>query len=446
MRYDKPSALWLTDPILEKETGVDPESGRLRQMNNALVNFIPVPVTEGSVLHISRADLNCSVYYYSKQIPEDLIHTYAYDPESNWSTYRADWCIEKASEPEVVLKHEGYIRLVFTGAEKRKDPIRLHEYAEIRNPKSAEEARCPDWINQEAAAVAERVDRCKGIDDLAVLLLTDTHDTLGGIWENTHRSLRETANRISPDAIIHLGDFADGLLPAEYTKLFVKKQLEQLREIHHNLYCCIGNHDRNAFRGNQESFSARECAELYLQRKQTWYYIDKPENKVRLFFLGSFNPNQKERYGFDSKEVLWFALRLWTTPPDYKVVIFSHVTPLAQNHVWSKTIRNGERMLRIIQGFQRIRKGCVLGWIHGHNHADQITWYGCLPVIGIGCAKLEDFTEHKPEGAVTWPRAQCTASEELWDVLVIHPKEESMDFIRFGAGEDRHINQRQDEK
>ena len=109
MRYDKPSALWLTDPILEKETGVDPESGRLRQMNNALVNFIPVPVTEGSVLHISRADLNCSVYYYSKQIPEDLIHTYAYDPESNWSTYRADWCIEKASEPEVVLKHEGYI-------------------------------------------------------------------------------------------------------------------------------------------------------------------------------------------------------------------------------------------------------------------------------------------------------------------------------------------------
>ena len=97
-------------------------------------------------------------------------------------------------------------------------------------------------------------------------------------------------------------------------------------------------------------------------------------------------------------------------------------------------------------GFQRIRKGCVLGWIHGHNHADQITWYGCLPVIGIGCAKLEDFTEHKPEGAVTWPRAQCTASEELWDVLVIHPKEESMDFIRFGAGEDRHINQRQDEK
>ena len=81
----------------------------------------------------------------------------------------------------------------------------------------------------------------------------------------------------------------------------------------------------------------------------------------------------------------------------------------------------------------------MLGWIHGHNHADQIYDKRAFPIIGIGCSKIEDFLEHKPEGAVTYSRQQGGETQELWDLLVIHPSKMSMDFLRFGAGEDRHV-------
>ena len=430
--------LQLNDPIMERDLGVDQETGQLREQKACVVNYIPIPVTKGSILHFKRPDLNCSVFCYSRKIPDELVYTYSYQPESLWATYQADWTEANLAGEDSELKHDGYVRLVFSGQEPADRSIRLHELAEIRIAGTGEEP-LPAWIYPEADAVAERVRQCHGESDLTVLLLTDTHDTLGGIWSDTRRSLQAVADRITPDALVHLGDFADGLLPAAYTRLFVRRQIQQLREISQNLYCCIGNHDRNAFRGNKERFSPEECAELYLQRRQSCYLVDVPEKKLRLFFLDSFDPDHKERYGFSGKEVFWFVLNLRFTPPGYKVLVFSHVTPIAKNHVWSDTIRNGEKMLEILGRFRKRRRGSVLGWIHGHNHAEQITWTHGFPVIGIGCAKLEDFTEHKPEGSVTYSRVQGTRTQELWDVLIIHPEEESLDFIRFGAGTDRSV-------
>ena len=80
-----------------------------------------------------------------------------------------------------------------------------------------------------------------------------------------------------------------------------------------------------------------------------------------------------------------------------------------------------------------------MGWIHGHSHVDQIVDEKPFPIISIGCSKLEDFREHKPGGSLTPERRRNTSSQELWDVLVLHPADGSMDLIRFGAGEDRHI-------
>ena len=43
---------------------------------------------------------------------------------------------------------------------------------------------------------------------------------------------------------------------------------------------------------------------------------------------------------------------------------------------------------------------------------------------------------------LTWNREQNTRTQELWDLLLIHPAEGSMDFLRFGAGEDRHVERK----
>lgn len=95
-------------------------------------------------------------------------------------------------------------------------------------------------------------------------------------------------------------------------------------------------------------------------------------------------------------------------------------------------------MLGILENYVR-NGGKILGYIHGHNHADQINKEKKFPIISIGCAKCEDFKDKKPEGAVTYDKKMGTVTQELGDVLVVDPQNGKMDFVRFGAGENRSI-------
>ena len=85
------------------------------------------------------------------------------------------------------------------------------------------------------------------------------------------------------------------------------------------------------------------------------------------------------------------------------------------------------------------RGGTILGFIHGHNHAEQLNTELGFSIISIGCTKCEDFKDRKPEGSYTYDRQMRTATQDLWDVLIVKPKENKLEFIRFGAGEDRTV-------
>ena len=62
-----------------------------------------------------------------------------------------------------------------------------------------------------------------------------------------------------------------------------------------------------------------------------------------------------------------------------------------------------------------------------------------FPVISIGCAKIEDEQVKKAAGSTTYHRKLNDVTQELWDVLVVNAKTGKLDFVRFGAGEDRKI-------
>ena len=194
-----------------------------------------------------------------------------------------------------------------------------------------------------------------------------------------------------------------------------------------------------------------------------YYYQDFPGKHLRMIFLDSFDPNESVRYGFHEEELDWLEDLLAQTPLDWYVLVFSHVPPTPRLHYWSKEIRGSSRLIRILRDFQKrsgadaIREkacgngkhpkagGKLLGFIHGHNHADQIDYEEGFPIIAIGCNKCEYFEDKKPEGAVTYKRALGTVSQDLWDVLVISTENGTMDFVRFGAGEDRHVSLREAE-
>ena len=449
--------------------GVDPETGRLTDQSGTAVNYLPVPVSAGERIVPREPGREWRYYFYAPEIPPELVHTYTYEPESNWTVYCPERSASSWLTGPAVMPEGGYVRLALRGGSGETDPDECFireapDFAPEGRPDADERADAegrpdaderadaegrgdteelsdapPEWMRAQTEKTVSRAREAMREDTLCYFLLADSHYTAGGIWPDTAESLRMTAGKLSPLGIIHLGDMSDGLLPVSYTKFLARLMREDLASVCKNVYGCLGNHDLNYFRGNPGQISKKSAARLYLGREDLWYAEDLPDSRLRLLFLDSFDPGEKERYGFDKEELRWLRGTLRRTPKGWKVLVFSHVTPVSSLHVWSDTIRGGEKILKILESFDRKRGGAVIGWIHGHNHTDQI-WRGAsFPVIGIGCSKLEDFKEHKPPGAVTWEREQGTETQELWDVLLIHSKTGDMDLIRFGAGEDRHI-------
>ena len=420
---------------MEADREADPENGLLTAYPGSGMNFLPFPVRAGTRLVPTEPERRYKLFFYAPEIPPELVHTYSYQPEANWTTYAPERSCLSWRTGEWISPSDGYIRVSVQSPPERASITDLFSF----EPAFAADEHVPDWIRRETERLFQRAEDRRTKGDVTLLLLADTHYAVGGIWPDTIKSLRLAADKLHPDAMVHLGDFSDGMLPGKITGVLARRMLLQLKEICGTLWCCLGNHDWNYFRGNPERMTRSDCARLYQGRELPWYHVDLADGDLRLLFLDTFDPEESNRYGFAQEQIRWLRKTLRTTPRGAKVLVFSHIPPVAEIHVWSDTIRNGERVLKILERFHRRRGQAVLGWIHGHSHADQIYGKRAFPVIGIGCSKLEDFLEHKPEGAVTYPRQKGGETQELWDLLLIHLSNKSMDFLRFGAGEDRHV-------
>jgi len=414
---------------------VDPDTGLLRDCPQVMVNAEPLFLDEGACLFWKDPRWEYQLYFYSPQVRDELIHTYTYQPEAVWASYSpARSSLEWSREDRAVAA--GYYRIAVRAREGEALPARWKEAVEV-----SQTLREPDrsWLDAEVESTLQRALAQKARSGVTLFLLTDTHYAVGCNWLDTQYSLGAVARRLAPDAVVHLGDLTDGLTPLEQTLRYAGRVQAGLQALGAPVYLCLGNHDANYFRGNRDFLTTGECARRYLGREKPWYAVDFPAHQLRLFFLDSFSPTRKERYGFSAAERRWFARTLRKTPPGFRVLVFSHVTPDPVIHVWSRRILRGEKMMRTLEKWGDRRQRKVLGWICGHNHADQIVRTHSFPIIAVGCSKLEDFPEHKPAGSLTYHRAPHTADQELWDVLLIADETDRLDFIRFGAGEDRSV-------
>ena len=299
----------------------------------------------------------------------------------------------------------------------------------------------PGWIDEESQRVVKRVQQCRRADDRIFFLLTDVHYATGCNWPCTAASLAAVKRRIEPDGVIQLGDLTDGLLPTEWTKRYAGRVLADIKSLELPLFGCLGNHDRNFFRGNTQGLSLKACSQLCLGKDDPDYCTDYPEQRLRMIFLDSFEPERKERYGFSVKTLRHLLEMLDETPYGWRVLVFSHVPPLARLHVWSNTILGSEDAIGLVNKFRR-KRGIAVSWIHGHNHADQVFNGQGFPIVSLGCSKLEAFPEYKPAGSVTRMRRWGEPTQELWDVLVFHTHGSDFELIRYGAGADRYVRMR----
>ena len=432
----------------------------------------------GSRLRICEKEYLFAVAVFSLERNPIFIYSYAYQPEENWASYTQNLTPQSYGQEEYIFEQECWFRVCVRRKDgedlNSEDNGRASELIAYYESQKIPAARNKPWFEQEIAETVSAVNREDAPHAMKLCLLTDTHHTVNGTWEDTVRNIRSVTARIKYDAIVHMGDLTDGMLPKRLTRKYVEDMVRDLEDCGVPLYIVPGNHDSNYFRNRRNAFSFEEMKSLYrLYGSEKYfsangvlpiasangmlagenreadvaeantrldYYIDVPEYSIRMIFLSSFDDAAPVRYGYTEGQLRWLEKVLVSSVPGTRFLIFSHDAPLAKLDYWSFHVRNGEALLDILEKCNASEDYQIVGFFYGHTHADYIFEECSFPVISIGCAKLEYFTDKKPQGAVSWPREADTVTQDLWDSVLIDFEQQRLKLIRFGAGEDREVS------
>ena len=71
---------------METDREADAESGLLIDCPGSGINFLPFPVHAGTRLLPTDPERRYKLFFYTPEIPAELIHTYSYQQEANWTT------------------------------------------------------------------------------------------------------------------------------------------------------------------------------------------------------------------------------------------------------------------------------------------------------------------------------------------------------------------------
>ena len=438
----------MEDILFFRDTIPDSETGLMTAAEGVICNIEPVRASKGQTVGTSDQRVyEFRPFVYRVETDPDLMYTYAYEQESNWTTYDKDLsCREWRAEP-LPIEQDCFIRI----AVRRQDGGVIEgEFPDIaagmiRIDEKDTGRKVPGFIAEETAKVSKKLRQIRKPGDTVLFLVADSHYQVNGNWDDTALSLKLAARECYPDAVVHLGDITDGSLPAPLTQQYAERVIDDMKAACDTVLCCLGNHDSNYFRGNPDVFGRKERAELYTDGGKADYCFDIPGCGLRLVFLDSFDPKEKNRnrrYGFSRRTIRKAKKMIRHAPEGSKVIVVSHSPYISRMHYWSDKIKNSEKLLKAVRRSKN--SDSVVCMIHGHNHADQVDLSEDAPVVSIGCSKIESFPEKKPEGAVSPHRDPGTRSQELWDIMRISSDGNEIDFLRFGAGEDRHLRKRDD--
>lgn len=410
-------------------------------------------VDENTHLHLKDTAYEYLYAFYTMRWQEDYIYSYAYQQEQNWADYSRGLSeAEGYTQKDASFTQKGYIRISIRRKDgkglKGEDVESVYQIVEVEHTGVYEQNfTALQDVNREIIQTVDTIRHYQNENTLTFTLLTDSHMTVNGTWQDTAATVKAVDDEIRPEGIIHLGDLEDGTLEKEYCRYYKDVVLNDLRTIQPKVYLTVGNHDTNYFRNNPDILSEEEIYDYYIKdisaagktEKQLWYYEDYKKQKLRMYFLHSYDHKEPLRYGYSVQEISWLMENLDTLPDDYHVIIFSYEAPIARLDYWVSEVRNGEMLLTGLEKWHNAHGRRIMAFVHGHTHADYIYQERVFPIISVGCSKCEYFIDKKPEGAATYRRIRHTVTQELWDTLIIDTKEKTLRFIRFGAGVDREL-------
>jgi glycerophosphoryl diester phosphodiesterase/UDP-2,3-diacylglucosamine pyrophosphatase LpxH len=406
---------------------IDARTGKTILSSGSSVCFEPLYLNRGTILR-PREDLRYRTFFYRPKIRPELLHSGLYDEEAIYDTFVPGYYDGSWQKHQFAMSEDGYLRLELQGNESRSFK-ELFDVVEMPSDKKRK-----DCFKKEEERVIKKLGLFRKKEDLLFLIGSDLHYAYGGTGEQTLRNMKHLCRKVYPDALIDLGDLTDGLLSKAQTKEVVRRIKAMERRLGIPVYRCIGDHDFNVFHDNPDFFIRTEAEEFYLQQQKEDRYYDRKD--LRMIFLSSYDPESGQPYGFSNQTLRWLRYLLFKTPKNKRILLFSHVPPVSESDCLGETVHNESKLMKILTNDQR-RHGRIIGYIHGHIHADLMNQDHGFPIIGIGCMKAEDYPSKKPEGSAVPERQLGSASQDLFDLLLVGENE--LRFIRYGAGEDRAV-------
>ena len=388
--------------------------------------------------------------YFPRRLKK-LIYEYGYAKEANWTIYSRNVDDESFSDADFVIRKDRYFRVVvirrdgrpLTEADRKKvGSIVAYEPMEEKRPGTI----VRPWFRREIEKKSAEIEKIRKSfkNPLTLLLIADSHYTVNGTWDDTATNVNEMAKAVHYDGIVHLGDLTDGMLSKGLTEKYAKKIISDLRNTGCPVYVTIGNHDNNYFKNPLHVYSKEEMRDVYEIPKRSKdyldYYIDIKDKGIRLIFVESFNNNRFFRYGYDMAQLMWLKKAIKSAKKGTKFLIFTHDTPDGRYDCISVHTLNGKAFIKILEHYNGLNGYKILGLFYGHTHADFVSKDYEFPMVSVNSCKLEFFKKFKPRGAVRWYKQENSVRQDSWDTLILEPETGRMELVRFGAGENRHIN------
>lgn len=262
------------------------------------------------------------------------------------------------------------------------------------------------------------------------------------LFDRSAQNMLSVMKQIRCDAVVCLGDITEG--NSANTEAYAAKVNNMLRNLGKPYLLAIGNHDDNRYETGG-TFTASEMYQYYNSFTENTvaynastngrdFYVDYPAYKTRFIILDS---NTVGAYGFASETVTWFTNTALDTPADYLAIVLVHESPIPAQNYNNSSVTNGTAIAEAIETYQTNGKPIIQ--LYGHSHCDVAFTTPYLS-IGTNCLKFENTNGDPalwPSGAVKPSRTAGTASEDCWNVVVIRPASRKINFVRFGAGNDR---------
>lgn len=282
-------------------------------------------------------------------------------------------------------------------------------------------------------------------------IITDTHldNKRVGFYNQTMENLERLSNGIQFNGIFHLGDIINGYDTADVAKYHLQYAVERLLKIgKQNTYITTGNHDNNNGAGEAQTLTDYELYS-YLQRfnehyvnrtmdatdsthdsPSSNYYVDYPTFKLRMIMFDSVYYGQ----GFSEDMMSWMSDLLASTPSDYNFVLFTHES--------TEQALNGGVPLGNATAFKNLLaqyKDRIYCYIHGHSHYDYVGYDNEFAQIALCSGVPDQPSSNVPEGGIQPSRTIGTVTQDCISIIILLPKEQKVELVRFGAGSDRSI-------